>query len=80
MNTPVRSDGGVSGRYLSLVREEAGLTQAQLAKRLTFSPANVSRIESGDQKLTKEELRLLPPRDRDERGSPTGGVRHPGVG
>jgi transcriptional regulator with XRE-family HTH domain len=56
MKITASNDGPISGRYLALVREEAGLTQAQLAKRLTFSPASVSRIESGERKLTKEEF------------------------
>ena len=44
------------GRYLAVVREGANLTQAQLANRLTYSPASISRIESGDKSVTGEEL------------------------
>jgi transcriptional regulator with XRE-family HTH domain len=44
------------GRYLAQVRDEAGLTQAQLAGKVTFSAASISRIESGDKTATAEEL------------------------
>lgn len=56
MSDSASDDGPVSGRHLALVREAAGLTQAQLAKRLTFSPASISRIESGERKLNGEEF------------------------
>ncbi len=42
--------------YLGAVREEAGLTQAQLAGKIAYSPASISRIESGDKAVTAEEL------------------------
>lgn len=44
------------GRYLTTIREEAGLTQAQLAGKITFSTASISRIESGDKEITPDEL------------------------
>ena len=43
-------------RYLAAVREAAGLTQAQLAGKITYSPSSISRIESGDKSVTAEEL------------------------
>jgi transcriptional regulator with XRE-family HTH domain len=47
------------GRHLAMVREEAGLTQAQLAAKVTFSPASISRIESGDKALSPEEFEAM---------------------
>jgi transcriptional regulator with XRE-family HTH domain len=44
------------GRYLAQVRDEAGLTQAQLAGKVTFSAAILSGIESGDKTATAVEL------------------------
>ena len=46
-------------RYLAAVREEAGLTQSQLAGRITYSPASISRIESGDKAITTDELNTI---------------------
>ena len=39
---------------LARLRVEAGLTQAQFAERLSFTPSRLSRLESGDTELTKE--------------------------
>jgi transcriptional regulator with XRE-family HTH domain len=47
------------GRYIVAVREAAGMTQAQLAQRVTFSSATVSRIESGERPGTAEELEAI---------------------
>lgn len=44
------------GRYLAMVRREAGMTQAELAQKLTFSTAGVSRIESGESSPTDDEV------------------------
>lgn len=44
------------GRYIALVREKAGLTQAQLANSVTFSTATLSRIESGEKSVTTDEI------------------------
>ncbi|CAN5565887.1 hypothetical protein BH10CYA1_BH10CYA1_59940 [soil metagenome] len=44
------------GYYVGLIREEGGLTQAQLAQRITLSSATISRIESGDKDVTMDEL------------------------
>ena len=45
------------GRELAHARERAGLTQAELARRLEVSQAVVSRTESGDRRLEDGELR-----------------------
>src|SRR5262249_37600772 len=37
------------------LRENAGLTQAQLADRLSFTPSRLSRLESGETELVQEE-------------------------
>ena len=47
------------GRYIALLRERAGVSQAELAKRGGLSPAVVSRIESAERALTPEELITL---------------------
>ncbi len=57
-DSEVRDDVPV-GRYLAAVREEAGLTQAQLAAKVTFSSTSVSRIESGDKSLSAEEFEAV---------------------
>ncbi|MDD5581483.1 MAG: helix-turn-helix transcriptional regulator [Methylobacter sp.] len=44
------------GRYLMQVRDRANLTQAELAKRVSLSPAVLSRIESGDRQVTMQEV------------------------
>jgi transcriptional regulator with XRE-family HTH domain len=44
------------GAYLGALRERAGFTQAEVAKKMTVSPAQVSRIEGGDKNVTREEL------------------------
>jgi transcriptional regulator with XRE-family HTH domain len=44
------------GRHLMQVRERSGIKQAELAKRVSLSPAVLSRIESGDRPVTLEEV------------------------
>ncbi len=53
-------DNRVSIRYyLSVLRKKAGLTQAQVAERMTVSPARVSRLEADDQEVGSEELQAF---------------------
>lgn len=47
------------GRHLTQVRERAGVKQAELARKVTWSPAVLSRIESGERPLAPEELAML---------------------
>ena len=47
------------GRRLAQVREAAGIKQAELARRITWSPAVLSRIESGERELSPDELKTL---------------------
>lgn len=47
------------GRYVALLRERAGVSQVELARRAKLSPAVVSRIESGERALSPEELVTL---------------------
>lgn len=47
------------GSYLSRVRERAGVKQAELARRVTWSQAVVSRIESGERVVAADELNQL---------------------
>ena len=47
------------GKYLALLREEAGFKQNELAQKVTWSPAVLSRIESGERPLTPDELESI---------------------
>ena len=47
------------GRYLAQVREGAGMKQAELARRITWSPAVLSRVESGERQLAPDELQTI---------------------
>lgn len=47
------------GRHLTHVRERAGIKQAELARRVTWSPTILSRIESGERPVASEELDQL---------------------
>ena len=47
------------GRRLTQVREAAGLKQAELARRITWSPAVLSRVESGARELSPDELNTV---------------------
>ena len=47
------------GNYLTRIRERSGVKQAELAKKINWSPASLSRVESGDKELSHEELAVL---------------------
>jgi len=47
------------GRHITLVRERAEIKQAELARKITWSPAVLSRIESGERALAADELVTL---------------------
>lgn len=47
------------GRHLTQVRERAEIKQADLARRVTWSPAVLSRVESGERPLAADELAAL---------------------
>ncbi len=47
------------GQCIALLREQAGVSQVELARRGGFSPAVVSRVESGERGLIPEELVTL---------------------
>lgn len=49
----------VLGHHLALIREKAGIKQAALAKQIIWSPASLSRVESGERELTTEELQTI---------------------
>lgn len=55
----ISQEGKAIGTYLSFLRDTANLTQAELAKKVTVSPARISRIESGDVALTEDEMDQL---------------------
>ena len=48
-----------TGKYLARLRNEAGLTQNELAKKVTWSAPVLSRVESGDRPVTSDELGLI---------------------
>lgn len=50
------SGNGATGKYLARLREEAGLKQKDVAQKVTWSPAVLSRVESGDRDITSDEL------------------------
>ena len=45
-----------TGRYLALLRERAALKQNELAQKVTWNPAALSRVESGERTVSQEEL------------------------
>ena len=47
------------GRRLMQVRKAAGLKQAELARRITWSQAVLSRVESGERELSDDELKTV---------------------
>jgi transcriptional regulator with XRE-family HTH domain len=47
------------GRHLAQLREKANLKQAQLARKITWSPAVLSRVEAGERPLGSEELQII---------------------
>src|SRR5687768_2341679 len=47
------------GRRLMQLREAAGLKQAELARRITWSQAVLSRVESGERELSTDELQTV---------------------
>lgn len=47
------------GGYLTLIREKAGIKQVELARRVTWSQAVLSRVESGERSVLPEELEQL---------------------
>ena len=47
------------GRRLAQVREAAGLKQAELARRIRWSSAFLSRVESGERELSPQELNMV---------------------
>jgi transcriptional regulator with XRE-family HTH domain len=44
------------GQYLAQLRDKAGYKQVELAKKITWSPAVLSRVESGERPVSEEEL------------------------
>ena len=47
------------GKHLTRVRERADIKQVELARKLTWSPAVLSRVETGDRHLAPEELQMI---------------------
>lgn len=55
----IETTPAVIGHHLAIIRERAGIKQAALAKQITWSPASLSRVESGERELTHEELETI---------------------
>lgn len=51
--------GAEIGQYLMQVRERAGFKQAELARKITWSPTVLSRVESGERDLAEDELATI---------------------
>jgi len=52
--------GGVQlGHRMAQLRERTGLKQAELARRVTWSQAVLSRVEAGERKVSDDELKTL---------------------
>lgn len=47
------------GKRLARIRESAGLKQVDLARRVTWSQAVLSRVEAGDREVSHDELAVL---------------------
>jgi transcriptional regulator with XRE-family HTH domain len=47
------------GHRLAQLREQVGLKQAELARKVTWSPAVLSRVEAGDRAVSDDELSML---------------------
>lgn len=47
------------GQYLAQVRERAGIKQNELAKKITWSAPQLSKIEAGERRLDESELATL---------------------
>ncbi|WP_050995181.1 helix-turn-helix domain-containing protein [Bradyrhizobium liaoningense] len=47
------------GKYLAALREQANLKQGELAKKLEWSSAVLSRVESGERPLSEDELDII---------------------
>ncbi len=48
-----------TGKYLARLRDNAGIKQNELAKKVTWSPAVLSRVESGERAVSSEELNSI---------------------
>ena len=47
------------GKYLALLRDKAGLKQNELAQKVTWSSAVLSRVESGERAVSTDELNSI---------------------
>ena len=51
--------GTEMGKYLAHLRDKAGLKQNELAQKVTWSPAVLSRVESGERAVSTDELNSI---------------------
>ena len=47
------------GHYLTLLRDQADIKQAELANKITWSPSVLSRVEKGERALAPDELQII---------------------
>ena len=59
MNTKNERSPIEIGSFISKIREQSGMKQAELAKKITWSPAMLSRIELGERSLSSDELQII---------------------
>ena len=50
---------GEIAENISRLREQAGIKQAELAKQIKWSPASLSRVESGERDVSPGELQTI---------------------
>ena len=50
---------GEIAENISRLREQAGIKQAELARQITWSPASLSRVESGERDVSPDELQII---------------------
>src|SRR5438309_2050234 len=59
MSAAFESSQAEVGHRLAQIREAAGIKQADLARKITWSPAVLSRVESGERQLSSDELETV---------------------
>lgn len=59
MSEEVGVSKGEIAENISRLREQAGIKQVELARNITWSPASLSRVESGERDVSSDELQLI---------------------
>lgn len=61
LSVPRSEDAAMIGKRVRLAREAVGLSQAELARRLDTSSAQMSRLENGERRIDSEWARRISP-------------------